>query len=50
MLVVTQAEVQQVIQERMKELQDLRHNVDVLKVSSVTTPSSIDLSIAALCW
>ncbi|KAB5522722.1 hypothetical protein PHYPO_G00162730 [Pangasianodon hypophthalmus] len=30
-LVVTQAEVQRVIQERMKELQDLRHNVDVLK-------------------
>ncbi|KAK3527491.1 hypothetical protein QTP86_023033, partial [Hemibagrus guttatus] len=31
MLVVTQSEVQHVIQERMKELQDLRHNVDVLK-------------------
>ncbi|MCJ8748866.1 hypothetical protein PDJAM_G00169740 [Pangasius djambal] len=31
LLVVTQAEVQRVIQERMKELQDLRHNVDVLK-------------------
>ncbi|GAA6099082.1 tripartite motif-containing protein 16 isoform X2 [Tachysurus ichikawai] len=31
MLVVTQSEVQHVIQERMKELQDLRHNVEVLK-------------------
>ncbi|TSO37100.1 Tripartite motif-containing protein 16 [Bagarius yarrelli] len=31
MLVVTQSEVQHIIQERMKELQDLRHNVDVLK-------------------
>ncbi|KAJ8383674.1 hypothetical protein AAFF_G00216450 [Aldrovandia affinis] len=30
-LVVTQAEVQHIIQERMKELQELRHNVDVLK-------------------
>lgn len=50
MLVVTQSEVQHVIQERMKELQDLRHNVDVLKVGSVTIPSGTDLSIAALCW
>lgn len=50
MLVVTQSEVQQVIQERMKELQDLRHNVDVLKVSPMTSPSSSDLSIVALCW
>lgn len=31
-LVVTQSEVQHIIQERMKELQDLKHNVDVLKV------------------
>ncbi|KAI5089576.1 tripartite motif-containing protein 16 [Silurus meridionalis] len=30
-LVVTQSEVQHIIQERMKELQDLKHNVDVLK-------------------
>ncbi|KAF5896579.1 tripartite motif-containing protein 16-like, partial [Clarias magur] len=33
-LVVTQSEVQHVIQERMKELQDLRHHVDVLKGSA----------------
>ena len=32
-LVVTQSEVQHIIQERMKELQELKHNVDVLKVS-----------------
>lgn len=31
-LVVTQSEVQYIIQERMKELQELKHNVDVLKV------------------
>ncbi|KAJ4923313.1 hypothetical protein JOQ06_016435 [Pogonophryne albipinna] len=30
-LVVTQSEVQYIIQERMKELQELRHNVEVLK-------------------
>ncbi|KAG1937475.1 tripartite motif-containing protein [Pimephales promelas] len=30
-LVVTQTEVQHIIQDRMKELQELRHNVDVLK-------------------
>ncbi|XP_030638872.1 tripartite motif-containing protein 16 [Chanos chanos] len=30
-LVVTQSEIQHIIQERMKELQELRHNVDVLK-------------------
>lgn len=30
---VTQTEVQRIIQDRMKELQELRHNVDVLKVS-----------------
>uniref|UniRef100_A0A674PM63 FinTRIM family, member 83 n=1 Tax=Takifugu rubripes TaxID=31033 RepID=A0A674PM63_TAKRU len=30
-LVVTQSEVQYIIQERMKELQELKHNVDVLK-------------------
>ncbi|TDH15996.1 hypothetical protein EPR50_G00015220 [Perca flavescens] len=30
-LVVTQTEVQYIIQERMKELQELKHNVDVLK-------------------
>ncbi|KAM9819492.1 tripartite motif-containing protein 16 [Syngnathus typhle] len=30
-LVVTQSEVQHIIQERMKELQELKHNVDVLK-------------------
>ncbi|XP_065122847.1 tripartite motif-containing protein 16 isoform X2 [Paramisgurnus dabryanus] len=30
-LVVTQTEVQHVIQDRMKELQELKHNVDVLK-------------------
>uniref|UniRef100_A0A3B3XIV1 FinTRIM family, member 83 n=1 Tax=Poecilia mexicana TaxID=48701 RepID=A0A3B3XIV1_9TELE len=30
-LVVTQSEVQHIISERMKELQDLKHNVDVLK-------------------
>lgn len=29
---VTQSEVQHIIQERMKELQELKHNVDVLKV------------------
>lgn len=34
-LVVTQSEVQYIIQERMKELQELKHNVDVLKVRSV---------------
>lgn len=28
----TQSEVQHIIQERMKELQELKHNVDVLKV------------------
>lgn len=33
-LVVTQSEVQHIIQERMKELQELKHNVDVLKVRS----------------
>lgn len=33
-LVVTQSEVQYIIQERMKELQELKHNVDVLKVRS----------------
>lgn len=32
-LVVTQSEVQYIIQERMKELQELKHNVDALKVS-----------------
>lgn len=31
-LVVTQAEVQHIIQGRIKELQDLKHNIDVLKV------------------
>uniref|UniRef100_A0A3P8VVI6 Tripartite motif-containing protein 16-like n=1 Tax=Cynoglossus semilaevis TaxID=244447 RepID=A0A3P8VVI6_CYNSE len=31
MLVITQSEVQHIIQERMKELQELKHNVDVLK-------------------
>uniref|UniRef100_A0A3B4C780 Tripartite motif-containing protein 16-like n=1 Tax=Pygocentrus nattereri TaxID=42514 RepID=A0A3B4C780_PYGNA len=30
-LVVTQSEVQHIIQDRMKELQELRHNVEVLK-------------------
>ncbi|XP_076027279.1 tripartite motif-containing protein 16-like isoform X2 [Genypterus blacodes] len=30
-LVVTQSEVQHIIQDRMKELQELKHNVDVLK-------------------
>ncbi|KAM6970486.1 tripartite motif-containing protein 16 [Aplochiton taeniatus] len=30
-LVVTQSQVQHIIQERMKELQELRHNIDVLK-------------------
>lgn len=51
LLVVTQSEVQHVIQEHMKELQDLRHNADVLKVSSGSTVlSSTDLSIAAICW
>ncbi|XP_056602527.1 tripartite motif-containing protein 16 [Triplophysa dalaica] len=30
-LVVTQTEVQRIIQDRLKELQELRHNVDVLK-------------------
>uniref|UniRef100_A0A668SUU1 FinTRIM family, member 83 n=1 Tax=Oreochromis aureus TaxID=47969 RepID=A0A668SUU1_OREAU len=30
-LVVTQTEVQRIIQERMKELQELKHNIDVLK-------------------
>lgn len=39
-LVGTQSEVQHVIQERMKELQELSHNVEVLKVSSVTTLST----------
>lgn len=33
-LVVTQTEVQHIIQERMKELQELKHNVEVLKVSN----------------
>lgn len=31
-LVVTQSEVQHIIQERTKELQELKHNADVLKV------------------
>ncbi|XP_062844430.1 tripartite motif-containing protein 16 [Trichomycterus rosablanca] len=31
LLVVTQSEVQHIIQDRMKELQELRHNVEVLK-------------------
>lgn len=31
---VTQSEVQHIISERMKELQELKHNVDVLKVRS----------------
>lgn len=35
-LAVTQSEVQHIIQERMKELQELRHNVDVLKVRSIS--------------
>ncbi|KAL2094459.1 hypothetical protein ACEWY4_009178 [Coilia grayii] len=30
-LVITQSDVQHIIQERMKELQELRHNVEVLK-------------------
>ncbi|XP_049332438.1 tripartite motif-containing protein 16 isoform X2 [Astyanax mexicanus] len=34
LLVVTQTEVQHIIQERMKELQELRHNVEVLKAQS----------------
>lgn len=33
-LVITQSEVLHIIQERMKELQELKHNVDVLKVRS----------------
>ncbi|KAG5844292.1 tripartite motif-containing protein 16 isoform X1 [Anguilla anguilla] len=38
-LVVTQAEVQHIIQDRMKELQELRHNVEVLKSCSQRTMS-----------
>ncbi|KAG9332135.1 hypothetical protein JZ751_015819 [Albula glossodonta] len=41
-LVVTQAEVLHIIQERMKELQELRHNVDVLKSCSQRAVSDCD--------
>ncbi|XP_056228113.1 tripartite motif-containing protein 16 isoform X1 [Seriola aureovittata] len=41
-LVVTQSEVQYIIQERMKELQELKHNVDVLKVRTDIASSNIN--------
>lgn len=42
-LVVTQSEVQHIISERMKELQDLKHNVDVLKVSQTLIGKWVEL-------
>ncbi|KAM3865011.1 tripartite motif-containing protein 16 [Diretmus argenteus] len=41
-LVVTQSEVQHIIQERMKELQELRHNVDVLKSAAQRAQTDSD--------
>ncbi|XP_068583276.1 tripartite motif-containing protein 16 [Cebidichthys violaceus] len=41
-LVVTQTEVQHIIQERMKELQDLKHNVDVLKSAAQRAQAETD--------
>ncbi|KAK2815932.1 hypothetical protein Q5P01_026399 [Channa striata] len=41
-LVVTQSEVQYIIQERMKELQELKHNVDVLKSSAQRAQTESD--------
>nr|XP_046159992.1 tripartite motif-containing protein 16-like isoform X2 [Oncorhynchus gorbuscha] len=41
-LLVTQSEVQHIIQERMKELQELRHNVDVLKSNAQRAMSDSD--------
>uniref|UniRef100_A0A3Q0SVS0 FinTRIM family, member 83 n=1 Tax=Amphilophus citrinellus TaxID=61819 RepID=A0A3Q0SVS0_AMPCI len=42
LLVVTQTEVQHIIQERMKELQDLKHNVDVLKSAAQRAQAESD--------
>lgn len=42
LLVVTQAEVQHIIQGRMKELQDLKHNVDVLKSAAQRAQAESD--------
>ncbi|CAJ1052709.1 tripartite motif-containing protein 16 [Xyrichtys novacula] len=41
-LVVTQSEVQHIIQERMKELQELKHNVDVLKSNAQRAQTESD--------
>uniref|UniRef100_A0A8C7IHI1 Tripartite motif-containing protein 16 n=1 Tax=Oncorhynchus kisutch TaxID=8019 RepID=A0A8C7IHI1_ONCKI len=41
-LAVTQSEVQHIIQERMKELQELRHHVDVLKSNAQRVISDSD--------
>ncbi|XP_037620292.1 tripartite motif-containing protein 16 [Sebastes umbrosus] len=41
-LVVTQSEVQHIIQERMKELQELKHNVDVLKSNAQRAQAESD--------
>ncbi|XP_053712038.1 tripartite motif-containing protein 16-like [Synchiropus splendidus] len=41
-LVVTQSEVQHIIQERLKELQELRHNVDVLKSNAQRAQAESD--------
>ncbi|XP_057698887.1 tripartite motif-containing protein 16 [Corythoichthys intestinalis] len=41
-LVVTQSEVQHIIQDRMKELQELKHNVNVLKSSAQRAQTESD--------
>ncbi|KAM6939897.1 tripartite motif-containing protein 16 [Xenentodon cancila] len=41
-LVVTQSEVQHIISERMKELQELKHNVDVLKSAAQRAQAESD--------
>ncbi|XP_039860685.1 tripartite motif-containing protein 16 [Simochromis diagramma] len=41
-LVVTQTEVQNIIQERMKELQELKHNIDVLKSAAQRAQAESD--------
>ncbi|XP_035762305.1 tripartite motif-containing protein 16, partial [Neolamprologus brichardi] len=41
-LVVTQTEVQHIIQERMKELQELKHNIDVLKSAAQRAQAESD--------
>ncbi|KAL3996214.1 hypothetical protein ACER0C_008870 [Sarotherodon galilaeus] len=41
-LVVTRTEVQHIIQERMKELQELKHNIDVLKSAAQRAQAESD--------